>query len=71
MAFRLPGGAAADDANRALLARVNGGGRVHLSSTLVGGAVTLRLCIIVHRTHHDRVAEAVDAIRREVPARAD
>ena len=71
VAFRLPGGPAADDANRALLARVNGGGRVHLSSTLVGGAVTLRLCIIVHRTHRDRVAEAVDAIRREVAARAD
>jgi aromatic-L-amino-acid decarboxylase len=68
VAFRLPGGEAANGANQALLARVNAGRRVHISSTLVGGVVTLRLCIISHRTHHDRVAEAVEVIVREAAA---
>ena len=65
VAFRLPGGAAANEANQALLARINGGRRVHISSTLIDGVVTLRLCIISHVTHHDRVAEAVEIVIRE------
>ena len=68
VAFRLPGGEAANGASQALLARVNAGRRVHISSTRVGGVVTLRLCIISHRTHHDRVAEAVEVIVREAAA---
>ena len=65
VAFRLPGGAAANAANQALLARINAGRRVHISSTLIAGVVTLRLCIISHVTHHERVAEAVEIVTRE------
>ncbi|MGH3359827.1 MAG: AraC family ligand binding domain-containing protein [Nocardioidaceae bacterium] len=45
------------------LARVNAGGRVFLSSTRVGGRFTVRMCVLSHRTHRDRVEEAVDAVR--------
>jgi len=51
-----------DDASRRLLAAVNGSGRVFLSSTVVEGRFTLRLCIVSHRTHVDRVTEAIDLI---------
>ena len=66
VAFRLRDGTA--DEQRALLARVNASGRVFISSTLVEGRVTLRLCIITFRTHRDRVAEAVDIVREAAAA---
>src|SRR5918995_1250074 len=66
VAFRLRDGTA--DEQRALLARVNASGRVFISSTLVEGRVTLRLCIITFRTHRDRVAEAVDIVREAAVA---
>jgi aromatic-L-amino-acid decarboxylase len=53
---------AADDICRQLLARINGSGRVMLSSTTVNGRHTLRICVVSHRTHADRVAEAVDLV---------
>jgi aromatic-L-amino-acid decarboxylase len=37
---------------------------VFLSSTLVGGRFTLRVCILSHRSHRDRVEELVDIIKR-------
>lgn len=49
-----------------LLARVNASRRVHLSSTRVGGRHLLRLCIISHRTHRDRVAEALRLIHAAI-----
>jgi hypothetical protein len=52
-----------DHANQELLTRISATRRIHISSTLIDGRFTLRLCIISHRTHHDRVAEAVDIIR--------
>jgi aromatic-L-amino-acid decarboxylase len=52
-----------DAASQALLARVNASRRVHVSSTLVEGRHTLRLCVVSHRTHHDRMAEAVEIVR--------
>lgn len=56
---------AADDATTAeLLARVNAEQRVFLSSTRVEGRFVGRVAILNHRTDKDRVAEAVDAIRR-------
>jgi aromatic-L-amino-acid decarboxylase len=58
--FRLRGGD--DDANRAFLARINQAGRVFLSSTRIGGRVTVRLCILSHRTHRAHVDEALAAI---------
>jgi aromatic-L-amino-acid/L-tryptophan decarboxylase len=54
--------AAADQATRRLLDRVNADGRVLLSSTVVDERQTLRICIVIHRTHGDRVAEALDLI---------
>ncbi len=59
--FRLAG---ADDAgNAAFLARINAGKRVFLSSTMIHGRYTLRVCIVSHRTHRDRIDECIDAIR--------
>jgi aromatic-L-amino-acid decarboxylase len=65
--FRLAGSAGAGDGdgdqrNHDLLARINATRRVHLSSTQIDGRHTLRLCIISHRTHLDRVQEALQII---------
>ena len=64
VAFRLRGRTAqeADARGRDVLRRVNAGRRVFLSSTVVDGRFTLRLAILAHRSHIDRVDEAVDAI---------
>ncbi len=37
-----------------------------LSSTVVDGRFMLRICVIVHRTHRDRVDECVELIRDSV-----
>jgi aromatic-L-amino-acid decarboxylase len=50
--------------NRALLERINASRRVFLSSTVIGGRFTIRACIVSHRTHQDRIEEAVSIIRR-------
>lgn len=63
VAFRLRG--QADEVNAELLRRVNQRGRVFLSSTVLDGRVTLRLCVLSFRTHADRVREAVEALRQE------
>lgn len=54
---------AGDDATRRLLERVNAGRRVFLSSTRLAGRNAIRLCVLSHRTHRDRVGEGVAAIR--------
>lgn len=54
---------AGDEASRAMLARINAGRRVFLSSTRVDGRFTLRMCVLSHRTHRDRVEEAVATVR--------
>jgi aromatic-L-amino-acid/L-tryptophan decarboxylase len=66
VAFRLRDGSPAD--NQAWLERINAEGRVFLSSTRVGGRYVVRLCVLAHRTHADRIREAVDIIRRTAPA---
>jgi aromatic-L-amino-acid decarboxylase len=68
VAFRLaprPGAGAEeeDDRNRALLERINASKRVFLSSTMVEGRFTLRIAILSHRTHRDRIDEAIEIIR--------
>jgi aromatic-L-amino-acid decarboxylase len=64
VAFRYrPSTGDADDFNRRLLKRINGSGRVFLSSTLVGGRFIIRACILSHRTHRDRIEEAAGIIR--------
>lgn len=65
--FRLRG---ADDAgNAAFLDRINAGRRVFLSSTMIHGRYTVRVCIVSHRTHRDRIDECVEAIRTAVRER--
>jgi aromatic-L-amino-acid decarboxylase len=64
VAFRSTAGPDPDEATRRLLARINASGRVFLSSTLLGGRMFLRACVVSHRTHRDRIDEAVEIIRR-------
>jgi aromatic-L-amino-acid decarboxylase len=52
-----------DAANRALLDAINATGRVFLSSTVLDGRYTLRVCIVSHRTHRDRVEECIEIVR--------
>lgn len=51
---------------RRLLEQVNATRRVFLSSTTIDGRVYIRPCIVVHRTHEDRIEEAAAIIRRAV-----
>ncbi|MFD1548018.1 pyridoxal phosphate-dependent decarboxylase family protein [Nonomuraea guangzhouensis] len=60
---------AADAASRRLLERINGHRRIVLSSTIIDGRYTLRVCVVSHRTHQDRIDEALKIIIAE--ARAD
>ncbi len=68
VAFRLRG--ADDAANRALLARINASQRVVLSSTRVDGRFTLRVAILAHRTHRERITELLEIIDRAARAPA-
>jgi aromatic-L-amino-acid decarboxylase len=58
--FRIRGGD--DDDNRRFLERINASKRVFCSSTLLDGRVTIRACILNHRTHRDRIEEAIEII---------
>ncbi|MFI6294233.1 pyridoxal phosphate-dependent decarboxylase family protein [Nonomuraea sp. NPDC050790] len=60
VAFRIPGDD--DRPSQELLRRVNAGGRVFLSSTLVNGRFFVRLAVVSFRTHQDRVREALETI---------
>ena len=63
LAFRVAG----DDAkNRDLLRRINARKRVMLTPATVGRRFVIRICIVSHRTHKDRVDMALDDIRAEV-----
>jgi aromatic-L-amino-acid decarboxylase len=66
VAFRLAGGD--DAANRRLLERVNAWHRILLSSTAIDGRYTLRVCVLSHRTHRERIDEAVAIIRESARA---
>ncbi|WP_249416764.1 aminotransferase class V-fold PLP-dependent enzyme [Streptomyces sp. TS71-3] len=55
----------ADEASRRLLERINAHRRIVLSSTVVEGRHTLRVCIVSHRTHRDRIDEALEIIATE------
>jgi aromatic-L-amino-acid decarboxylase len=76
LAFRVrprdgsPAAAAAADADtQHLLDGVNATRRVLLSSTVIGGRLTIRIAILPHRTHQDRVTELLDLIAAEVARR--
>jgi aromatic-L-amino-acid decarboxylase len=66
--FRLRDGG--DDANLRLLAKINADGRIFISSTRIAGRVTLRLCILSHRTHREHVSQAVAIIHRAAEPRS-
>jgi len=51
-----------DDATRAILEHVNASGRVFMSSTTIDGRQYIRPCVVVHRTHRDRIEEAAALI---------
>ncbi|WP_255953742.1 pyridoxal phosphate-dependent decarboxylase family protein [Streptomyces odontomachi] len=55
----------ADEASRRLMDRINAHRRIALSSTVIDGRYTLRVCIVSHRTHLDRITEALDIISAE------
>jgi aromatic-L-amino-acid decarboxylase len=65
VAFRLepPGRADDDEATGRLLERINASGRIFLSSTKIDGRMFLRACVVSHRTHRDRIDEAIGIIR--------
>jgi aromatic-L-amino-acid decarboxylase len=72
VAFRLRGeGRLGDEKNAELLRRVNARGRVFLSSTRIRGRYVLRICVVSFRTHRDRVADAVTALREEATRLSD
>lgn len=48
--------------NRVLLDEVNSRRRVFLTSTSIEERFTIRLCVLSHRTHRDRIEEALDEI---------
>jgi aromatic-L-amino-acid/L-tryptophan decarboxylase len=60
--FRLAG--ADEDAQRAFLAAINASKRVFLSSTMIHGRYTLRVCIVSHRTHRDRIDECIEIVAK-------
>ena len=62
--FRPRGGT--DDDAAALLDRLNGSGRLWLSSSPIRGRVFLRMCVLSHRSRPARMREAVDLIRAAV-----
>ena len=64
--FRLRAGEEADQ--RRWLEQINASRRVFLSSTRIRGRFTLRLCVLAHRTHTDRIKEAIDIIRTMIPS---
>ncbi len=63
LAFRLAG---SDDLNRALLDRINARKRVMLTPATVDGRFVIRIAIVSHRTHRDRVEMAIEDIRNAV-----
>jgi aromatic-L-amino-acid decarboxylase len=67
--FRCARGSAdgADAATIDLLKRINGSGRVFLSSTVVDGRTTIRACILSVHTHRDRIDELVEIVREAAP----
>jgi len=58
----VPPNGEADAFNRRLLERINASKRVFLSSTRLNGDFWIRACIVSHRTHRDRIDEAITII---------
>ena len=59
----IPASGDADAFNQRLLERINASKRVFLSSTRLNGDFWIRACIVSHRTHRDRIDEAISIIQ--------
>jgi aromatic-L-amino-acid decarboxylase len=67
LAFRLVRpGADLDTLNRALLDRINAKKRVMLTPAILDGNFVIRIAIVSHRTHRDRVQMALEDIRAAI-----
>lgn len=55
-----------DDATTRLLEAINASKRVFISSTFIDGRQYLRACVMSHRTHRDRIDEAIEIIEKAV-----
>jgi aromatic-L-amino-acid/L-tryptophan decarboxylase len=55
-----------DDDARALLEHINSSGRMWLSSAPIRGRTYLRICILSHRSHAQRIREGVEIVRSAV-----
>lgn len=70
LAFRLTRPGLDDDAlnalNRDLIARVNDRQRVMLTGAVVDGRFVIRICVVSHRTHRDRMEMCMEDIRAAV-----
>jgi len=64
----IPKSGDADAVNQRLLERINASKRIFLSSTRLNGDFWLRACIVSHRTHRDRIDEAIEIITRAARA---
>jgi aromatic-L-amino-acid decarboxylase len=60
--FRLAG--ANDAGHQRFLDRINASKRVMLSSSMIRGRYIVRACILNHRTHRDRIDEAIEIVRK-------
>ena len=61
--FRVaPSVEAAEDKTREILRRVNASRRVFLSSTILDDRFSIRVCIVSHRTHRDRIDELIEMV---------
>jgi glutamate/tyrosine decarboxylase-like PLP-dependent enzyme len=67
VAFRLRDGD--NSANLSLRDRINATNKVFLSTTSIDERVTLRLCILSHRTHHEHIEQMADVINLAVQQR--
>ncbi|HEX6640840.1 MAG TPA: decarboxylase, partial [Thermoanaerobaculia bacterium] len=67
LAFRLVrAGVDLDALNRALLERINARKRVMLTPAILDGRFVIRIAIVSHRTHRDRIDMAIEDIRAAV-----
>jgi aromatic-L-amino-acid decarboxylase len=67
VAFRLvKPGADLNALNRELIERINAKKRVMLTPTVFRGTFLIRICIVSHRTHRDRIEEGLSDIREAV-----
>ena len=67
VAFRLlKPGADLDALNHELMARINARQRVMLTGAVVDGKFVIRICVVSHRTHRDRMEMCIEDIRAAV-----